>query len=165
MSELATRWQRGASAAVLVLTLLLAGGPAGAVHAAEAGGVQRPVPGAVTRPFDPPPHPYGPGHRGVDLHAVGGERVTAPLDGTVRFAGQVAGVGWVSLEHGPALRTTYGPVTALVRRDQVIRAGQVIGVLEPDATHLDWGVLRDGEYIDPLLLLMRWRLHLIAPRR
>ena len=32
-------------------------------------GAIRPVPGRVVRFFDPPEHPYGPGHRGVDLAA------------------------------------------------------------------------------------------------
>src|SRR5215470_6669685 len=68
----------------------------------------------VTRPFQPPPEPWLPGHRGVDLAATPGAVVRAAGAGTVAFAGQVAGVGVVSIDHPGGLRTTYEPVRPLV---------------------------------------------------
>jgi len=42
---------------------------------------------AVVRGFDPPPRPWLPGHRGVDLAAVPGAAVRSAGAGVVRFAG------------------------------------------------------------------------------
>lgn len=118
----------------------------------------RPVPGRVVRPFEAPDHAYGPGHRGVDLAAEPGDPVRAALAGRVTFAGQVAGVGWVTLDHGGGLRTTYGDITPAVHRGEAVAMGERIGVLV--AGHLDWGARLDGDYLDPLHLLARWRAHL-----
>ncbi|CAN5405474.1 hypothetical protein BH23ACT9_BH23ACT9_35920 [soil metagenome] len=128
---------------------------------AAPGAVVRPVPGAVVRPFDPPEHPYGPGHRGVDLAAVEGEDVRAALDGTVVFSGTVATVGWITLDHGGGLTTTYGPMAARVPPGTAVTAGEVIGQLAL-TEHLDWGARLDGDYIDPMLLLRRWTIRLTA---
>src|SRR5690242_19929717 len=76
---------------------------------------------AVVRPFDPPPQPWLPGHRGVDLAAGAGAPVYAAGAGTVRFAGQVAGRGVVSVDHAGGLRTTYEPVTPAVAEGQAVR--------------------------------------------
>ena len=45
----------------------------------------------VVRRFSPPPHPWLPGHRGVDLAGRPGAVVRAAGAGTVVFAGTVAG--------------------------------------------------------------------------
>lgn len=122
-----------------------------------------PVEGPVVRPFEPPPHPYGPGHRGVDIAAAPGTPVRAPLAGTIAFAGEVARVGWVTIDHGGGLRTTYGDVEPTVVAGQVVTAGQVVG--HTAAPHLDWGArLHDG-YLDPMALLGRWRPHLTRRSR
>lgn len=123
-------------------------------------GAVRPVPGQVIRPFDRPTGPYGPGHRGVDLAATGGQVVHAALSGRISFSGQVARVGWVTVDHGGGLRTTYGPLTARVDTGVTIPAGAPIGVLDDAAVHLDWGAIMAGNYIDPLTLLSRWTLRL-----
>lgn len=154
---------------LLVLAVLLpglvAGSAAGAAPAgATAGGrAQRPVPGAVVRPFEAPATRYGPGHRGVDLAAAPGEVVRAALPGTVRFAGMVAGVGWVSLEHG-GLITTYGDLDPReVVAGQRVTAGAPLGRLAAGAAHLDWGARVGEDYIDPLTLLGAWEVRLVAP--
>jgi murein DD-endopeptidase MepM/ murein hydrolase activator NlpD len=170
-------------AALLVAVLLLGGsvsahvaaadvpGPTAARERAEAGmagrepaaaGAIAPVPGGIVRRFDPPATRYGPGHRGVDLAADPGEAVRAALSGTVAFAGDVAGRGWVTVDHGGGLVTTYGWLAPrrVVRGDRV-RTGTVLGRLAEDATHLDWGARLDGEYLDPLRLLGRWRARLV----
>jgi murein DD-endopeptidase MepM/ murein hydrolase activator NlpD len=142
------------------------GGSADAAGAAPSAAV-RPVPGHVVRGFDPPAHPYGPGHRGVDLAADPGDRVRSALAGRIAFAGAVAHVGWVTVDHGGGLVTTYGDLAVdgpdPPRTGDRVRVGQVIGVLADRATHLDWGARLDGAYLDPTSLLLRWRLHLTSP--
>lgn len=119
-----------------------------------------PVPGPVVREFQPPEHPYGPGHRGVDIAAEPGEPVVAALPGVVHFSGLVAGAGWVSIDHGAGLRTTYGVLDPRsVRAGQRVEAGDPLGRLA--GAHLDWGALLHGEYIDPLTLFGRWEPYLL----
>lgn len=153
----------------LPVILLVAGLLAGLVVPADAAGdpgrsaAVRPVVGAVVRPFDPPAHPYGPGHRGVDLAAEPGDVVRAALGGRVTFAGTVAGVAWVTVDHGGGLNTTYGDVSATLAAGSPVLSGDPLGRLAPEAAHLDWGARLDGGYIDPMSLLVRWRLHLADP--
>lgn len=117
------------------------------------------IPAAV-HSFDPPAHPWSVGHRGVDLPGAPGQEVGSAGDGTVMFAGMLAGRGVVVVGHG-ALRTTYEPVSAQVIRGQRVTAGQIIGTLALLGTHcapqacLHWGVLRGETYLDPLALLRR----------
>ncbi|WP_154676595.1 M23 family metallopeptidase [Amycolatopsis benzoatilytica] len=113
----------------------------------------------VTRTFEPPATPYGPGHRGVDLEATAGQQILAADMGVVVFAGQVGGQGVVALDHDGGLRTTYLPITpAVATGDQVYR-GQVLGTVMPghlgcpSAACLHWGARRGAEYIDPLALV------------
>ena len=121
-----------------------------------------PVPGPVVRPFDQPER-YAPGHRGTDLAAVPGEEVRAALPGLVTFAGRVAGRGWVTVRHDAHLDTTYGDLDPrLVAAGDWVEAGQPLGRLAPAAGHLDWGARMDGAYIDPLTLLGRWEVYLVA---
>jgi murein DD-endopeptidase MepM/ murein hydrolase activator NlpD len=113
----------------------------------------------VVRRFAPPPRPWLPGHRGVDLAADTGVPVYAAGPGVVRFAGGLAGRGVVSIDHTDGLRTTYEPVTATVNGDQVVRAGDVIGHLEaghpgcPVAACLHWGLRCGDVYLDPMALV------------
>ncbi|WP_242424804.1 M23 family metallopeptidase, partial [Frankia sp. EI5c] len=88
-----------------------------------------PAPGTVARAFQAPEHPYGPGHRGVDLSSVPGGRVEAARDGVVGFAGWIGDRWVVTVVHG-SLRTTYEPVRPLVREGEPIAGGQPIGLLE-----------------------------------
>ncbi|WP_177242469.1 M23 family metallopeptidase [Amycolatopsis marina] len=154
-------------ALVVTISLLLLPWPhpqAVAIPAAAAGLEPRfswpllPAP-AVTRNFEEPAHPYGPGHRGVDLSTEVGHSVLAAGEGTVRFAGTVAGRGVVSIEHDGELRTTYEPVVPTVSTGEQIHRGQVIGQVAagheacPVAACLHWGALRAGEYLNPLRLV------------
>lgn len=114
----------------------------------------------VTRPFEPPAHAYGPGHRGADLGGAAGVPVLAAGDGIVVFAGMVAGRPVVSIDHAGGLRTTYEPVDPSVGAGQSVTSGSPIGTLLsghagcPADACLHWG-LRHGEtYLDPLSLLV-----------
>lgn len=157
---------------LLVVSLLLpVGGPShadwrpiGRGLAVEGRGLAvRPASGRVVRAFDPPATRYGAGHRGVDLAAHPGEPIVAALGGTVTFAGDVAGVSWVTVDHGGGLTTTYGPVAPrIVRAGSVVSAGEVVGFVAAGARHLDWGARFDDAYIDPLSLLSGWETYLTS---
>lgn len=124
------------------------------------------APHDVTRPFDPPSKPWLPGHRGVDLASADGATVLAAGDGTVAFAGPVAGKPVVSIDHG-GIRTTYEPVVATVSAGDVVVLGQHIGTLvagHPEcavAACLHWGAKRGEKYVDPLSLLRPRRVRLL----
>jgi murein DD-endopeptidase MepM/ murein hydrolase activator NlpD len=151
----------------LIVCLLLAGpaghaaAPAAPSSASPHGLAVAPVPGAVVRDFVPPPTQYAAGHRGVDLAASPGEPVVAAMGGRITFAGPVALVGWVTVDHGGGLSTTYGPLQPrAVIAGQSVARGTLLGFLAPHAVHLDWGARLDGEYIDPLALLRQWEAYL-----
>ncbi|MEU4771833.1 peptidoglycan DD-metalloendopeptidase family protein [Micromonospora sp. NPDC023644] len=117
-------------------------------------GVPRPV-----RRFDPPPRPWLPGHRGVDLAAAPGATVRAAGAGTVLFAGLVAGRPVVTVGHADGLRTTHEPVSPAVRPGDRLAAGTPLGALLtghsgcPAPACLHWGLRRGADYLDPLALL------------
>lgn len=139
--------------ALVLLALLLVGTPSGA----DGGLVlEKPVPGAVVKGFSAGPHPWSPGHRGVDLVAGRGETVRAAGAGVVHFAGSVAGRPSVSIDHGNGLRTTYTPVRATVEKGDAVSAGDVIGsVTGGHCTTgcLHWGLTDGTSYFDPLSYL------------
>jgi murein DD-endopeptidase MepM/ murein hydrolase activator NlpD len=115
----------------------------------------------VSRPFEPPAQNWLAGHRGVDFRGEIGQEVFATGTGTVVFADQLAGKGVVVISHG-LIRTTYEPVTAEVKVGELVNVGQLIGHLTPGVSHcattetvwcLHWGAIRNGKYLNPLLLL------------
>jgi pyruvate/2-oxoglutarate dehydrogenase complex dihydrolipoamide acyltransferase (E2) component len=88
-----------------------------------------------------------------------GDPVRAAGPGRISYAGLLAGRGVVVVSHGD-LRTTYEPVSAVVRVGQQVAAGQVIGQLaaghagcRPACLH--WGLLRGTLYLDPVRLITR----------
>jgi len=128
-----------------------------------------PVLGDIVRRFDPPDQPWLAGHRGVDIEGTAGQVVVAAMDGTVSFAGMVAGRPVITLQHDGGLSTTYEPVEAAVGAGQRVAAGQPIGTLVaghacPLQACLHWG-LRDGStYLDPLSLLGAGHIRLISDK-
>lgn len=136
---------------------------------------------SVVRGFEPPPHPYASGHRGVDLAGTPGQAVRAALPGTVGFAGSIGGKPVVTVLHG-GRRTTYEPVAASVEAGQAVAAGDVLGRLLVTDSHcfpaacLHWGLIEgrgDAQrYLDPLSLvadgpvrlLPLWRDEPVTPR-
>jgi murein DD-endopeptidase MepM/ murein hydrolase activator NlpD len=131
------------------------------VRAPVAPAFQWPLAGApiVTRGFVPPPQPWLPGHRGVDLAGAPGARVLVAGAGVVAFAGTVAGLGVVSVDHPGGLRTTYEPVVATVSTGRAVDRGAVLGTLLaghpgcPVAACLHWGLRSGDAYLDPLSLV------------
>lgn len=115
----------------------------------------------TSRPFEPPAQNWLAGHRGVDYRGSAGEQVYSAGNGVVVFAADLAGKGVVVISHG-LVRTTYEPLTALVEVGEQVIAGQIIGTLAPGISHcanletvwcLHWGAIRDGKYLNPLLLI------------
>jgi murein DD-endopeptidase MepM/ murein hydrolase activator NlpD len=93
--------------------------------------------------------------------------VLAAGDGTVVFAGMVAGRPVVSIDHGDGLRTTYEPVDPSVSAGQAVARGTPIGTLQighagcPVQACLHWGLRRGDTYLDPLSLLRPARVRLL----
>src|ERR1700760_1094104 len=122
----------------------------------------RPRP-AVVRLFDAPDPDWKRGHRGVDLSGSPGQIVYPPAEGTVVFAGELAGRPVVSIAHPGGLHTSYEPVRAAVRAGQSVTAGTAIGELLaghpgcPAGACLHWGAMwgpaSRADYVDPLGLL------------
>lgn len=144
----------------LPLALILA---VGAVRGAGARAACWPPPvlAPVVDPFRPPECPWCAGNRGLEYATSPGQAVRAVAGGVVSFAGDVAGVVYVTVDtvadtttgRSPAL-VTYGRLgVRLVGRGHVVRPGDVIGRTGHD---LLLTVRRGGEYVDPALELGRW---------
>lgn len=124
-----------------------------------------PVTGQVTRAFALPDTWHGRGHRGLDFAATPGTAVSAVADGTVAFAGRIAGRAVLVIEHpghSPTpLRSTYEPVEAVVREGELVTQGQRIGSVDTgghcDGTCLHLGARlgtgRPADYRSPAALL------------
>ncbi len=139
------------------VTVLLTG--VGAIPAWALTGVvgQPPVSGPEVRGFEPPPLPWEPGHRGVDLAVAVGTEVVAPADGVVSFAGMIAGRPVLVISHGE-VRSTLEPVEATVMVGERVTRGQAVGRLAAGhacaaSACLHWGLRRGENYLDPRTLL------------
>jgi len=140
--------------ALVVLVAVVAaavGGGARAVAAAEPDvAYQPPVDAPVADPFRAPAHTYGPGNRGLTYDLPGATPVRSAADGTVTFAGPVAGTLHVTVLHADGLRTSYSFLEEVrVTRGDPVRRGDVVGVAGA-GFHLG---ARDGDaYVDPASL-------------
>ncbi len=109
-----------------------------------------PVDAPVVDPFRPPAGPFGPGNRGLEYGTEAGTEVRAAADGTVTFAGSVAGTRHVTVLHGDGLRTSYSFLDRVdVVVGQRVRQGQVVGTT---VGHLHLGARRGDGYLDPASL-------------
>lgn len=148
--------RRPALAVLLLAAVLTSPAPSHRTALPEDAPWAWPVIGPVTRPFVQPATPYGPGHRGIDILSADG-MVRAPAAGDVRFVGTVVDRPVISLDHGDGFVSSLEPVRTQVTAGSTVDRGQVIGVVDRGGhvregeVHL--GVRRDGEYINPLLLL------------
>lgn len=131
----------------------------------------QPRPAVLSR-FAPPAQAWDAGRRGVELAAAVGEPVRAPAAGIIVFAGVVAGIPTVSVDHGE-LVSTYQPVLAAASRGTPVTAGAVLGRVQDlprlcgASTCLRWGVYVDGSsprrYADPLALVGAAPVRLLPP--
>jgi hypothetical protein len=150
----------------VVACVALVGGPFAVDAAAHAprvagditGDWTPPVPGQVVRPFDEPIARYAAGHRGVDFAAPAGASVRAANDGTVSFAGDVAGSLHVVVAHDGGIRTSYSFLSRVdVRLGQRVRRGEVVGAAGGVGDGHGSGILHFGvrigdRYVDPMVL-------------
>lgn len=119
-------------------------------------------PTAVLERFSPPEHPWGAGHRGIDLAAATGQPVRSMTPGRVGFAGSIAGKPVVTVLLTDGRRVTYEPVDAALSAGTPVRAGDLLGHVAASGGHcgglagcLHLGLKRGDEYLDPLLLVRR----------
>jgi hypothetical protein len=112
----------------------------------------------IVRGFEPPPKPWLPGHRGLDLAGSPGQPVLAATAGTITYAGPLAGRGVVVVTSGP-FRTTYEPVIPSTHVGATVTPGEQLGTLSAAGTHcpprtcLHWGLRQATNYLNPLSLL------------
>lgn len=135
---------------VVVVFLVCGASPA----SAQAPALLPPVDGPVVVPFEPPSSNFGPGHRGIDYRVPEGTAVRAAGAGVVLFAGLVAGIQAVTIDHPGGLQTTYSQLGSIeVTAGTGVRTGQHIG--RTGTAHasgepgLHFGVKLEGSYVDP----------------
>lgn len=121
-------------------------------------GYRPPVDAPVSDPFRPATSPYGPANLGLEYEVTNRTAVRASASGVVVFAGRVARVGFVTVQHGDGLRTTYGNLVRIdVRRGDIVGQGDVVG-RSGTWTHFS---VRDGErYLDPATVFGRVQIDL-----
>jgi hypothetical protein len=114
-----------------------------------------PVDGPIVARFQAPGTDWGPGHRGIDYYAAVDTAVRAAGAGTVAFAGSVAGVNAVTIEHTGGLSTTYTNLAeVLVDEGAYVLQGEWIGRVgvahgSSGDPGLHFGVKVDGSYVNP----------------
>jgi hypothetical protein len=109
-----------------------------------------PVVAPVADAFRAPPHPYGPGNRGIEYDTSPGDPVRASADGQVVFAGAVAGALHVTLLHADGVRTSYSYLDEIrVAVGQRVRQGDQIGVA---GERFHFGARLGDAYFDPASL-------------
>jgi murein DD-endopeptidase MepM/ murein hydrolase activator NlpD len=111
---------------------------------------------AIVRDFVAPQTPWGPGHRGIDIDASHSPTLSAPTSGRLRFVGDVASRGVVTIETPEGFLVSMEPVTIDLPSGSAVRAGQVIGTV--DTGHcphrcLHLGLRIDGLYVSPAAFL------------
>jgi murein DD-endopeptidase MepM/ murein hydrolase activator NlpD len=113
----------------------------------------------ITSPFGMRIHPvygYPKMHTGIDLAAPFNTPIYASRPGVVVWAGWGdTGGWWVKLDHGDGFATTYLHMTRyVVEVGDFIQAGQLVGYMGSTGvstgSHLHFGVMYNGEWVDPL---------------
>ncbi|NND13154.1 MAG: M23 family metallopeptidase [Acidimicrobiia bacterium] len=112
-------------------------------------GIAEPAPGEIADRYDPPRH-YG-----IDIATADRSVVRAVLPGEVSFAGEVADMLAVTIDHGGDVKTTLSFLDAIsVSRGQSLVAGTAVGIASGHngvpGFHLSLRVR--GRYVDPSVL-------------
>jgi biotin carboxyl carrier protein len=138
---------------------------------APAPGVVLPVMGRITSRFSRSRfHPLlriFRAHKGVDVAAPAGTRITAPAAGRVVFAGRKLGNGlMVELDHGEGVTSRYAHCSSLkVREGDFVSFGDMIATVGSSglstAPHVHFEVRVRGNAVDPLKYLITAR---VAPQ-
>jgi len=97
-------------------------------------------------------------HLAVDYAAAAGTPVWAVADGTVEFAGWLGGNGYtVTLRHRANFKTMYNHLSRFgkgIRAGAAVKQRQVVGHVGTTGLstgpHLDYRVIRDGRFVNPL---------------
>ena len=106
-----------------------------------------PVEAPISDRFRPPSSAYGSGNRGLEYRTVPGQTVHASASGVVAFSGVIGSEQFVSIQHDPALRTTYSYLASRsVVRGQRVGQGDAVGTT---GSRFHFGAKRNGVYIDP----------------
>ena len=121
-----------------------------------------PVEGRITGSFGERIDPFngeGAFHRGVDISAGYGNRILAPADGVVVFAGPENGYGrLIQIQHANGIITRYGHLSAFsVNAGQRVSRGQIIGFVgssgRSTAPHLHYEVWVHNSPVNPYKFL------------
>jgi murein DD-endopeptidase MepM/ murein hydrolase activator NlpD len=98
-------------------------------------------------------------HKGLDIAGPIGTPIYATADGTIGRAQWVSGYGkYIEVEHGNAIQTRYGHLSALnVTSGQRVKQGDIIGFMgstgRSTGSHLHYEVRIAGEPVNPVSFL------------
>lgn len=144
----------------------------GGIPSSFSGTMRWPMPGAVSQDYgctgfewEPPRGSCAHFHSGIDIVAPYGTAVRAAAPGRVVFIGynpydDPRDPAWIVIvAHSASIQTWYAHLQPRrpVRVGDTVRAGQVIGYEgstgRSTGAHLDWRVMRNGEFVNPRLFL------------
>jgi hypothetical protein len=150
---------RRALLSVIVTAVLAAAlSPPASAGAPRSAWLISPVDAPISAWFDAPSSDYGHGHRGIDYVAPTGTKVRAAGTGRVMFAGAVAGVDAVTIDHGGGLESTYSDLAQVfVTEGATVGQGTWLGTAGtahgPGKSGLHFGVKLHDAYVDPVTYL------------
>lgn len=101
-------------------------------------------------------------HLGVDYSAAAGTPVVAAGDGQVTYRGWKSGFGnYIEVKHANSMTTCYGHLSGFAKglsSGGRVNQGQVIGYVgstgESTGPHLDYRVMKNGRFVDPLKMVV-----------
>lgn len=112
----------------------------------------------IIKGFQASANQYGPGHRGTDFEAAIGTPVYAIAPAQVVYVGTINGRGYITLNHGSNIESTYSVATKTVKMGDVVQKNQLIGTSgkpqENDAENTFHFSMRvNDKYVDPMLYI------------